>query len=186
MPKLVKLHITFSLLTCTIANWHADWNVLMDPTHLPTRPTLCCFWLVGFVGCILCAWLKLLTHTVGLELAVFGGKQNGPFSPSPSLLLHSSLIVSVGGTTTGLPCHMPCWLFLMDHRHCTCFKHEQVTEHAVGNDDVWPGNFTGCMYTAEQFHYGVVALCSIVHQPPPAAFCMQQGTTLLDSWSCQA
>lgn len=61
MPKLMKLHIMFSLLPCTEADWHTDGRVIMDPIDLVARVALLHIWLVGFVSCVFFACL--LTHT---------------------------------------------------------------------------------------------------------------------------
>ena len=52
----------------------AQHRVIMEPIHILIRPILLRLWLVGFIRCVLYAWLKLLTHTLLLlSLFCFGG-----------------------------------------------------------------------------------------------------------------
>ena len=58
-----------------------------------TTPAQLCFWLVGFVGCVLHAWLKLLTHASD-QLSSCAGKQTDLFSlSSVSCRAHSGVVL---------------------------------------------------------------------------------------------
>lgn len=46
---------------------------LMDRTWILIRPTQLLIWLVSFIGCVLYAWPKVLTHTLTLVMSVSNG-----------------------------------------------------------------------------------------------------------------